>query len=163
LRAGITGHRKLDQPAAWDWVRAELRAALRKMPPPLTGITSLAAGADQLFAEMVLELGGAIEAVIPFEAYEETFDSPADLDAYRRLKSRAARREVLHAPEGREQAYLAAGERVVELSELLVAVWDGKPARGTGGTAEIVRHALATHRPVLHFNPVSREILRQGW
>jgi hypothetical protein len=49
----------------------------------------------------------------------------------------------------RELAYLAAGVRVVELADVLFAVWDGKPARGTGGTAEIVERAMAIDTPVL--------------
>jgi hypothetical protein len=29
----------------------------------------------------------------------------------------------------------------VDLSDLLIAVWDGKEAKGKGGTADIVRYA----------------------
>lgn len=43
--------------------------------------------------------------------------------------------------ESTEQAHLAAGQAVVDRSERLVTVWDGKPARGIGGTADIVSYA----------------------
>jgi polyphosphate kinase 2 (PPK2 family) len=45
-----------------------------------------------------------------------------------------------------EDAYLAAGRWIVDHADRLVAVWDGRPARGRGGTAEVV--AYARHRGV---------------
>ena len=48
-------------------------------PVPLIGVTSLAIGADQLFADAVLQLGGELEAVIPFAEYDRTFDNSSDL------------------------------------------------------------------------------------
>ncbi|MEO5877101.1 MAG: hypothetical protein ABIQ26_19070, partial [Streptosporangiaceae bacterium] len=40
-----------------------------------------------------------------------------------------------------DEAYLVAGHRVVKRSDLLLAVWDGRPAGGLGGTADIVAYA----------------------
>jgi hypothetical protein len=131
------------------------------MPRPLIGVTSLAEGTDQLFTELVLETGGAIEVVVPFSGYERTFDKPADQEQFERLKHRAARIETLSVSDNPEEAYRRAGERVADLSDLLVAVWDGKPAHGIGGTADIVRYALSSRKPVIRLNPVSRRVLRQ--
>src|SRR5260221_12639223 len=50
-------------------------------------------------------------------------------------------------------AYLAAGKLIVELCDVLVAVWDGEPAAGKGGTADVVAVALASGRPVIWLNP----------
>jgi hypothetical protein len=50
--------------------------------------------------------------------------------------------------ESTERAHLAAGQVVVDRSERLVAVWDGKPARGIGGTADIVSYARQKGVPV---------------
>ncbi len=36
---------------------------------------------------------------------------------------------------------MAAGRAVADRSDLLLAVWDGAPAAGLGGTADIVRYA----------------------
>jgi len=36
-----------------------------------------------------------------------------------------------------EDAYMAAGRRVVDLSDVMIAVWNAKPAKGKGGTADI--------------------------
>jgi hypothetical protein len=49
--------------------------------------------------------------------------------------------EVVDPQPTREAAYEQAGRRVVEASDVLLALWDGAPSRGQGGTAEIVEHA----------------------
>jgi hypothetical protein len=73
MRIGITGHQQLADPEAWPWVAGVLRAELGKLAPPLVGVTSLAVGADQLFAKLVLERGGEIHAVLPFSDIERSF------------------------------------------------------------------------------------------
>ncbi len=40
-----------------------------------------------------------------------------------------------------EEAFFAADRRVVELSDRMVAIWDGKQSRGLGGTADVVAYA----------------------
>ena len=49
-----------------------------------------------------------------------------------------------------EDAYVAVGRAVTAHADVLVALWDGEPARGRGGTAEIVEHALRRGLPVIH-------------
>jgi hypothetical protein len=82
-----------------------------------------------------------LHAVIPCYGYEGTFASQDDLRHFLALRKSAAILETLNYPEPSEEAFLAAGHRVVELSDLLIAVWDGKVARGKGGTADIVGYA----------------------
>jgi hypothetical protein len=130
------------------------------MAPPLIGVTSLAVGADQLLAELVLERGGAIHAVLPFADIERSFAS-TDLPAYRRL-IRHATVEVLNTPGTDEDAYLAAGQRVVDLSEMMLAVWNAQPAKGKGGTADVVAYAMRRGVPVVHVNPVARTVRRRS-
>jgi hypothetical protein len=127
MRVGITGHQQLDDPEAWPWVAAALRAELVKAASPLVGVTSLAVGADQLLAQLVLERGGTIHAVLPFADIERSF-LPEHLPAYRELVRRATV-EVLNTPGTDEDAYLAAGRRVVDLSDMVLAVWDGAPQK----------------------------------
>jgi hypothetical protein len=45
--------------------------------------------------------------------------------------------------------YYDAGLEVLECCDVLVVVWDGKAARGLGGTAEMVAHARALGLPLL--------------
>jgi hypothetical protein len=59
-----------------------------------------------------------------------------------------------------QAAFLAAGIRIAEECEVLLAVWDGEGARGSGGTGDIVARARAIGRTVVHRQPISREISR---
>lgn len=154
---GITGHQKLADPTAWAWIESAINNELDRREPPLTAVSSLAAGADQLFASTVLNRGGQIHAVIPFAEYERTF-SPQDLQTYRRLLSKALAVEVLKTRGTDEDAYLAAGKRVVESADLMIAVWDGLPAKGKGGTADIVAYAIEKHIRLVHINPLDRTV-----
>ena len=63
--------------------------------------------------------------------------------------------ERLPFVESTVQAHLTAGQAVVDRSERLVAVWDGKPARGIGGTADIVSYARQKGVPVVVLWPES--------
>jgi hypothetical protein len=157
-RVGITGHQRLEDPGAWSWVAGAMRDALDAVAPPLVGVTSLAIGADQLFARLVLERGGTIHAVLPFADIERSF-STTDVPAYREL-ARQATVEALDTPGTDEDAYLAAGKRVVELADLVVAVWDGGPAKGKGGTADVVAYAIGRGVPLVRIDPVSRTVER---
>jgi hypothetical protein len=76
-RFGITGHTDL-APHTTALVAAELRALLGAGPPPLVGVTCMAPGADQVFAEVVLSLRGRVEAVLPSEDYRAAKVDPAD-------------------------------------------------------------------------------------
>jgi hypothetical protein len=156
MRIGVTGHQRLEDAAAWGWVREEIRAALRELPGPHTGLTSLAAGADQLFAEVVLEAGGGLHVVLPFEGYERKLAGGA-LARYERLLRRADEVEVLDGrADDAEAAYLAAGKRVVDAAERVVAVWNGRPAAGIGGTGDVVAYANSRGTPVIHLDPIAR-------
>jgi hypothetical protein len=159
LIVGVTGHRELRNPVDWDWVREQLAAFLAGIPRPLVGVTSLAIGADQIFAEIVMDLGGHIQVIIPFVGYERTFKTEADLHDYTRLKDLAAQVETLAPSPTEEVGYLRAGKRVVDHSELIVAVWDGKAAHGLGGTADVVKYAVTSRKRLVQLNPVTREML----
>jgi len=162
MRVGITGHQRLDDPTAWPWVADVIRSELAILPPPLVAITSLAIGADQLFANLILERGGSIHAVLPYREIERSF-SPEDLPLFRKLATQSEL-EILDTPGTDQDAYLAAGLRVVDLSDLLFAVWNGLPAVGKGGTADVVDYARRKGIQLLHIEPVGRtvSILRPG-
>lgn len=154
---GITGHQDRDG-IDWHWVRERLADELRTGTPHLRGLSSLARGADQVFAEELLALEGELTAIIPIEAYEAYFEGD-DLRNYRRLRSAAAIVNMPGAPD-EQAAFLAAGIRVADECEVLLAVWDGEPAQGSGGTADIVSHARSIGRSIVHLQPISRKVLR---
>jgi hypothetical protein len=155
MRVGITGHQRLKDPSLWDVVRMEMEKILAHLFKPLIGITSLAVGADQLFAEIILQQSGTFEAIIPFEGYEFKFTEGEARNRYRYLVHRASQVEVLSKTVSEEQAYFEAGKKVVDLADVLVAVWDGKPAAGLGGTADVVAYAQQQGKQVIHLNPTT--------
>ncbi|WP_328316696.1 hypothetical protein [Streptomyces sp. NBC_00388] len=146
-RIGVTGHRSIP-PGVLAHVREELRALLAGYAGPLEALSSLAAGADQLFAGLALDYGARLTAVIPSGDYELGFCDPGELAGYRRLRGRASREVRMDFPHSTDEAYYAAGTYIADRCDRLVAVWDGLPARGLGGTGDIVSYALAAGKPV---------------
>ena len=143
---GVTGHQSLT-PNTVVMVRKQLLDALSPRGS-VRGLTSLARGTDQIFAVCVLELGGQITAVIPSHGYETSFTTQDDAAQFRRLLEAAT--EVIQLPflEPVQEAFWAAGKEIVDRCDLLLAVWDGEPAGGLGGTADVVRYARDRGRPV---------------
>ena len=152
MNVGMSGHQDLGSPERVMWIKHQLRQQLERTVFS-SGISSLAAGADQLFAKIVLDLGHQIEVVIPCEGYESAFENSNAEQTFQELKRKAVRCYVLDFSRPSEEAFFAAGKRVVEISDLLFAVWDGQPAAGLGGTADIVKHALKHGKQVFHINP----------
>lgn len=151
LRVGVTGHSNL-VPECLPVVRRAVRDVLTRLLAEsgagrLVGLTCLAPGADQLFADVVLELGGQVEVVLPAADYREKL-KPAELPDYDRLLGRAALVSVLPFARSGRPAYLAASERVIASAAVMVAVWDGKRAGGIGGTADVVAASQAHRVPV---------------
>jgi hypothetical protein len=140
MRIGVTGHQDIPLQAR-EYVTRGTNRILEGLNQELVGISSLAAGGDQVFASIVLERGGRLEVVLPCIGYETTFSRPEDLRQFHALLERAATVETLSFDAPSDEAYLAAGCRVVDLSELLLAIWDGQAAKGKGGTADIVEYA----------------------
>jgi hypothetical protein len=159
MKAGITGHQDLGDAAAIAWVRKEILRALDAHAID-HGFTSLAAGADQLFAQALLDRGIPYTVVVPSAGYELAFKDAAGRGEYARFLGRAERCIALEFESPGEEAYWAAGQEIVRLADLLIAVWNGAPAAGLGGTGDVVRHARQTGRKVWHLNPVTRVA---GW
>jgi hypothetical protein len=162
MKIGVTGHQKLENPADWDWVKEEINKVLIGIAPPITGISSLAIGADQLFANAVLQHHGSLEVIIPFPEYEETFEAEPDRESYKQLLAAASKVEVLERKGSDEECYLKAGKKVIDEANLLVAVWNGKPAAGLGGTGDAVSYALQKQRKVIHLNPITHKLIERG-
>ncbi|GAA4088669.1 MULTISPECIES: hypothetical protein [Streptomyces] len=146
-RIGVTGHRDIP-PEAFEEIRDRLRALLCGHDGSLEALSSLATGADQLFAAIALECGAALTVVIPSGDYETGFADAAELARYRGLKRRASQEVDLGYPHSTDEAYYAAGAYIADNCDRLVAVWDGLPARGLGGTGDIVQYARGLGRPV---------------
>ncbi|WP_326696750.1 hypothetical protein OG909_05125 [Streptomyces sp. NBC_01754] len=146
-RIGVTGHRSIPE-EAHAHVREGIRSALCGLEGSLEALSSLAVGADQIFAGLALAHGAELTAVIPSADYEHDFEDAADLTRYRTLRARAVREVRLDFPHATDEAYYAAGAYIADHCDRLLAVWDGRPARGRGGTGDIVTYARTLGRPV---------------
>jgi hypothetical protein len=146
LRFGVTGHQILP-PRIIDRAVEHWRRVL-PVGAQLHGVSSLAEGADQLFAAHVLASGGILEAILPCEDYASSLVTDDGRVRFEELRRAAGTVITLPYPKPSEQAFLAAGQALVERCDHLFAVWDGGPARGPGGTAVVVTYARARGRPV---------------
>lgn len=125
-------------------------------PKPLLRIVSpLAEGADRLVAHEALTVGADLQCPLPFLAseYESDFHTERSREEFRALLGRASSVFALdgaRGPAGTEaRAYERVGRLVLRHSDVLLALWDGKGAAGTGGTAQIVEEAVASGIPVV--------------
>ncbi len=59
-------------------------------------------------------------------------------------------------------AYLAVGQWIVDHSDLMLLVWNGYPAGGKSGTADIASYARLARCPFIHINPRLRIVKRYG-
>jgi hypothetical protein len=153
VRVGITGHTNLTNDTR-RLVSAALIAALRRLPGGrLYGITCLADGADQIFAEAVLASGGTFEVILPAGDYRSTAIRPGNVDRFDMLMSRATRISRLPRAVSDDAAFAAANVAMIERSERLFAVWDGTPGDRPGGTAHAVDLARQRGVPVIQVWP----------
>jgi hypothetical protein len=153
-----TKHARRDEVPVYAVDGAGSQAGLRLMSP-------LAEGADRVVAEEAGALGYKLDVVLPFLADEYSRDFPDSEAAFQTLFGKAETRLVLDGDPGtlnggrgetggqadqvkRSRAYQAAGRMVVRNSDLIIAIWDGEPGRGDGGTADIVLFSVRFGVPV---------------
>lgn len=156
MRIGITGHQELGNRHTEVWVRNSIRRILEPTLRPV-GLSSLAFGSDQLFAELILSLSGILVAVVPFPGYESRFTRGRQ--AYESLLSRADDIVQLEARASDEESYYAAGKWIVDHCDRMIGVWNGLPAKGIGGTADVVQYAKEVGRGIALVNPADRTIV----
>jgi hypothetical protein len=147
-RIAVTGHMNLT-PATETLVEAALRELLApEHGPELTGMSCLARGADQLFARVVLDLGGQLVVVLPSPNYREQKVSPDNQVLFDELLAKASDVRCLPFAEADRQAYEAANQTLLSLADRLVAVWDGQPGKDQGGTGALVERARGLGKAV---------------
>lgn len=145
--AAVTGHRRLDAAR----VTAAVAAVLDALSSQGFGVllTSLAEGTDTLVAQLALARGWVLDVLLPMEleAYIATFGDREHEATFRGLLCSARRVVILERGQS-ELAFSACGMELVDGCEALIAIWDGLPARGPGGTGEVVALARAKGRVV---------------
>ena len=164
VRIGVCGHRKF---ANESRVAAHVAESLRDIravfagspntPVRFTILSALAEGADRLVVREAFAVLGddvRLEAVLPRDAgaYMQDFPSASSRREFEQLLTRASHRTMPAVPDPTD-GYENAGRYVVDHSDLLVAVWDGEPARGRAGTGEVVTYARDRHHAVVIVDP----------
>jgi hypothetical protein len=155
-RLAVTGHRGLPELTA-ELVSAALRTEIGKRAGgELVGLSCIADGADALFAQAILDHDGAVHVIVPAQKYRESL--PASYHrTYDALIAQAAKVIALDHVESDSEAYMAASLRMIAEADELIAVWDSQPARGYGGTADVVTAARAQGLPVTIVWPTGAE------
>lgn len=169
LALGVTGHR-LNQlpPDAHPKVRTAIGSALGLVADSaneaghghskLLLISALAEGADRIAAEAALARKWRLISPLPFKRARYEQDFPDSVAEFRRLYAKAIARheidgELLEREQGFSAAgYAAVGREITAHCDVLLAVWNGKPPKGPGGTAEVCALALEKGAPVLWIN-----------
>jgi hypothetical protein len=184
-RIGISGHRDLSsvdeiELRRWlDQVFGDVAAALQSVQqrpdaeqifapgaPVVAVVSALAEGADRLCAQVATRRGFELRAPLPFVEAEYKRDFPQTVSVFEGLLQHARSTGGVVELDGnpqqgdpRNRAYMAAGEFVVNNCDLLIALWDGEPARGHGGTGDVVAYARRAGVPVVHIQTVEPYLL----
>jgi hypothetical protein len=123
-------------------------------------VSALASGPDQWVAKEAIGLGFELQAVLPFDRYEylKDFTAESDISNYHQLLEKAkavleldgkVKTDISGNRKPDNQSYEAVGRALLNQTDLLIAVWDGKEAQGRGGTGQVVREALQNGIPVI--------------
>jgi hypothetical protein len=151
LWIGAIGHRHL---LDYDRCRLDVHETLaslheylarcRNTPIKFTVISALAEGADRLIVEEARKCLRDVElhVVLPLskDRYLEDFDTRASRKEFEELLESAAESHPIHHVANRDAAYERAARVIVDSSDIVLALWDGRPS-SRGGTGETVRYA----------------------
>jgi hypothetical protein len=142
-RIAVSGHRGLPGPTL-RLIDQAIRAALAERAPDVAGLSCLADGADQIFARAVTDL----KVVVPAAEYRAGLPAHSQPGYDDALFAQAAAVRRLPFTESTPDPHMAAGKLTVDKADELYALWDGKPARAYGGTADIAAYARERSTPV---------------
>ena len=141
---GVTGHRHLDEvdksalELAVDECLADIEATFPSKNHCL--VSGLAAGADQLVAWRALTRGWALKAVLaaPLDTFALTMPFIDAHSLRNELIPKCSEVTVVASSEqGEKSGYIAVANSILNAGSL-IALWDGEPGRGAGGTADTV-------------------------
>ena len=166
LVIGVTSHRNI--PAVEiEPIRQRVRELLaqlqREFPhTPMTVLSALAEGGDQLVAQQALDAGARLVAPLPLprEIYAQDFQDNATRADFAALCARAhvielplqpghGAAQVERGSVERNRQYARVGVFIARHCHLLLAIWDGKESKRLGGTAQVVNYYLHGAMPGL--------------
>ncbi len=147
-RIAITGHVNLTPDSVPMVYQAIIDILASYADNELTGISCVARGADSVFAQAVLDLGGKLEVILPAANYRKHKVKPDHAPQFDELVSKATTVRVMPFPKANRAAYEATNEVLVSSCNTLFAVWDGQLGVDKGSTASVVTYARSRGVPV---------------
>ena len=157
LVVAVTGHRDLvagEVPEIRLRVRTLLHDLAKRFPSRrLTIMSALAEGADQLVAEVALDLGADLTVTLPMprELYLQDFETVEARSRFDSLCDRASTvfelplaqgntvRDISAPGQARNREYAQVGVFLCAHCHILLAIWDGKLGTELGGTGQVVK------------------------
>lgn len=139
-----------------QWVRENIRSILSGLltrHPDLEGISGMALGTDQIFAEVCVELGIPFLAAVPFKGQESRWPRESQ-EEYKVLLDKA-KKVVIVDDIGSYHSEQFGGKMamrnrwMIDHSKIIVAVWNGT----AGGTGNTVKMARSRGRKILRIDP----------
>ena len=169
VQIGVTGHRPnrlspqiaADLPRQCEQVLQAIAALAARAHDPLIHssetpllriLSPIAEGSDRIVAYTGLAMGADLQCPLPFHADEYSRDFVTDDsrdEFYALLAKASAVFQVDGSRDAADAAYERIGRIVLEQSDFVIAIWDGEPAAGRGGTTQIVEEALQQNIPVI--------------
>ncbi len=114
-------------------------------------LSTLSEGAEQLLVRQILQVQSAnLIAVLPMtrEVYRKNFQSENSREEFDKMLQVATEVFELPMADTRLTAFQAANDFVLEHCDMLLVIWDGKPAQGAGGTGELAMAARQRSLPL---------------
>jgi len=154
IRIAVCGHRQLGDLQRLETGIQEACQLIRHAFPgaDYQVYSCLAEGADRLLARHLTQaLPAGLVAILPLPEtdYLQDFEQPASVAEFQAIKQMASEVIVLQNAALRPQSYRVANDRLLGLADVLVAIWDGQPSQGPGGTGELVAEARQREMPVI--------------
>jgi hypothetical protein len=180
IRIGVTGHQDLElDPAVEQVIRGQIHRVRAQLPRTETEVrlaivSQLAEGADRLLVRIVRaearkqDEDARLEVILPFHTSNypklQRFSEESDRDFESLLAEATSVSEPASAEPPRDPAaaYESAGRQLVGRSDVLIALWDGGPTGGRGGTAETLLDAAARSKPCIWISTAGEPEVRDN-
>lgn len=175
VRVGVTGHRDIQlnnklktniQTALTESIQKVINPKRKNIITPLSYqiITPLADGADRILAaEAINILSAEIEAVLPMtqEEYVKTFYPDKPIEDFQNILARATKISSLITIPLEEQfpgeeidrrkhlAFKKNSEYIIDNSDILIVLWNGKKSEGICGTFATLNYARQKKKSII--------------
>ena len=181
---GISGHRSLPDPSiitgSIRQALAQFADATLKVNGTIELCSSIAYGADTVAVETARDMGIPVHIILPkpVETHDETAQLALDEGfaadfwkdgqflqnewdrAYKQIQdartgTNSGTLRLVRGAQTSPECYYDTGVQMLDCCDAVIAVWNGKPAAGLGGTADVVDLARIRGLPLMIIDPAT--------